>query len=240
MARIDAKNIPFSNILPTSSSFTKCARICHEYQLCIFYYFALLYSFPFFLEIRRNLRKLPFPFIIFRHLCGVVILLFVFFPYLEKWKNIETNHQTFRSKEVILLAASSLCNISTRWSFHLVPTGLEFYQRQGRITSLFRDKRAQRRSREPRIACATRSLHRLIRPKNNAKDDKTKKTNAIFKKSASPLFLTYLGHCSTQFPLLSYQSNFSLRNKEFHISKKISSRFHHSHRETRDIPFNDE
>lgn len=161
-----------------------------------------------------------------------------FFPFLEKWKNIETNHQTFRSKEVILLAASSLCNISRRWNFHLVSTGLEFYQRQGRVTSLFRDKRAQRRSREPRIACATRSLHRLIRPKNNAKDDKTKKTNAIFKKSASPLFLTYLGHCSTQFPLLSYQSNFSLRNKEFHISKKISSRFHHF--ETQAIPFNDE
>lgn len=206
------------------------------------YFITLLFSivFLFFLKFEGIFESFPYFLLFFAIFAASLSFFLFFFPYLEKWKNIETNHQTFRSKEVILLAASSLCNISTRWSFHLIPTGLEFYQRQGRVTSLFRDKRAQRRSREPRIACATRSLHRLIRPKNNAKDDKTKKTNAIFKKSASPLFLTYLGHCSTQFPLLSYQSNFSLRNKEFHISKKISSRFHHSHRETQAIPFNDE
>lgn len=206
------------------------------------YFITLLFSivFLFFLKFEGIFESFPYFLLFFAIFAASLSFFLFFFPYLEKWKNIETNHQTFRSKEVILLAASSLCNISTRWSFHLIPTGLEFYQRQGRVTSLFRDKRAQRRSREPRIACATRSLHRLIRPKNNAKNDKTKKTNAIFKKSASPLFLTYLGHCSTQFPLLSYQSNFSLRNKEFHISKKISSRFHHSHRETQAIPFNDE
>lgn len=204
------------------------------------YFITLLFSivFLFFLKFEGIFENFPSLLLFFAISAASLSFFSFFFPFLEKWKNIETNHQTFRSKEVILLAASSLCNISRRWNFHLVSTGLEFYQRQGRVTSLFRDKRAQRRSREPRIACSTRSLHRLIRPKNNAKDDKTKKTNAIFKKSASPLFLTYLGHCSTQFPLLSYQSNFSLRNKEFHISKKISSRFHHF--ETQAIPFNDE
>lgn len=129
-------------------------------------------------------------------------------------------------------------------------------------TSLFRDKRSQRRSRVfqfapvlvNHVSRATRSKHHLIWPdpaENNSEKRHEKRrgkrwlTNgAIFKKwlnaSASPLFLTYLGYCSTQFPLVSYQSNFSLslslRNKEFHISKKISSSFH---RQTQDISFND-